>query len=99
MFRSLRIFVIVLLIFPAGCGSGGNSKLSDTLSRAVTEKKISQRKVESIMKEYEMLREKDGEIARKYADQIITAVEMGGDSSHIDAVRRLVAGKNGKVKV
>jgi len=98
MFRSLQIFVLISFCL-GSCGSPGTSKLSDALAKAVKEKKISEKKVESIMKEYELLRDRDKTIARKFADQILTAIQMGGDSSHIDAVRRSVAAKDGKIKV
>ena len=98
MFSFLRISFIAFL-FLTSCGTQGESELSKALSGAVKEKKVSQRKMDSIMKEYETLRDRDREASRKYVDGILNALEMGGDSSHIDVVRRLVEEKNGKAKV
>ena len=96
MFRFLRISCIAILFFLTSCSE---SELSKALTEAVKQKKVSQRKMDSIMKEYEMLRDKDRDISRKYVDGILNALEMGGDSSHIDVVRRLVVEEDGKVKV
>jgi hypothetical protein len=99
MFRFMKISFIVILFFVSGCGSKGESRLSKALSGAVKQKKVSQKKMDSIMKEYDMLLEKDRDVSRKYVDGILNALEMGGDSSHIDVVRRLISVKDGKAKV
>src|SRR5688500_13470426 len=99
MFRFLRISYITILFFLTACGTKGESELSKALSGAVKQKKVSQRKMDSIMKEYDMLREKDRDISRKYVEGIFNALEMGGDSSHVDVVRRLVVEEDGKAKV
>lgn len=99
MFRFLRISFIAILFFLTGCISKGESELSKALSAAVKQKKVSQTKMNSIMKEYDMLRDKDRDISRKYLEEILNALEMGGDSSHIDVVRRLVVQEDGKAKV
>ena len=91
MLRSLFILLIAILTL-SGCGTKGESELSKALSGAVKEKKVSQRKMDSIMKEYETLQDRDKKISRKYVESILNALKMGGDSSHIDVVRKLVAG-------
>lgn len=55
--------------------------------------------MENILEEYEQLREKDKGIAREYALKIVSAIEMGADSSHIDVVRRRVVRRPAKVEV
>jgi hypothetical protein len=99
MFRFLRISFVVIFFFFTGCGTQGESDLSKALSDAVRQKKVSQRKMDSIMKEYDMLRDEDMDITRKYVEAILNALKMGGDSSHIDVVRRMLAVEDGKVRV
>jgi len=63
------------------------------LSGAVKEKKVTQSKMESILKEYDKLSDEDKSTAREYVDLILSAIEMGGDSTHIDAARKHVLRK------
>lgn len=88
----LRSFVIVSLLVCSACVPKTTSELKDALSLAVKQDKISPKKMESILKEHEMLREEDKEKAREYVLQIVNAIKMGGDSSHIEVVRKQVAG-------
>jgi predicted solute-binding protein len=80
---------VFLLVLALGC-SKGESQLSKALSTAVKEKKVSMKKMESILQEYEKLHDEDKIIAREYLNQILNAIEMGGDSTHIDVVRRQI---------
>lgn len=100
---SMRRFILYLLIIlsvSAGCSSRGKSQLSKGLTLAVKEKKISQTKMEAILTEYNNLREDDKKTAQEYVLQVLSAIEMGGDSSHIDAVRRqILKSKSSKTKV
>ena len=98
MFSFVRLSFIAFLLV-SSCGIKGESELSKALSGAVKENKVSQRKMNSIIKEYEMLRDRDRETSRKYVDGILNALKMGGDSSHIDVVRRLLVEEDGKAKV
>ena len=87
MTRTVLCLLSVLALAGA-CFSGGESKLSKALTVAVKEKKISQKKVETILAEYDKIRDDDKKKAQEYVTQVLNAIEMGGDSSHIDAVRR-----------
>lgn len=92
--RHLPTAVLLLVLMVAGsCATKGHSDLENALTTAVKEKKLSEKKMEIILKEYDILRDQDKEKAKIYVEQVVKAVEMGGDSSHIDAVRRLAAGK------
>lgn len=88
----LVAIVAVIALIASACTSKGHSDLDKALSVAVKENKLSEKKKEIILKEYEILRKEYPERAKIYVDQVVKAVEMGGDSSHIDAVRRLAAG-------
>ena len=84
----------------AACVSEGESSLTKALSGAVKDQKISTQKMEYILAEYEKLRDEDKKVARDYAEAVINAIEMGGDSSHIDVARKQVLRRvNGNVKV
>ena len=100
-----RIFpphLLVILLLAGGCNTKSQSELSKALSGAVKEKKLSQKKMENILQEYGKLRDEDREKAREYVLQVLNTIEMGGDSSHLEVVRKQVlekkAGK-GKAKV
>lgn len=97
MVKSLSIFFVLLLLLSCACTSKSQSELSKALTVAVKENKISKEKMEDILIEYELLRENEKEKARKYADQIVKALEMGADSSHIDVVRKQVSANLKKV--
>lgn len=86
------------LLFSAACTSEGPSALRNSLRDAVQEKRLSADKMEKILQEYEALREKDPEKAREYVLRIVSAIEMGGDSSHIDVVRKQVQPRGDKMK-
>jgi len=89
----LLAIVAALALTASACASKGHSDLEDALSVAVKERKLSEKKREIILKEYDILRDEDKQKAKTYVEQVVKAVEMGGDSSHIDAVRRLAAGQ------
>jgi hypothetical protein len=44
------------------------------------------------LKEHEMLRDQDHDKAKEYVLQLMNAIKMGGDSTHIDVVRRQILG-------
>jgi hypothetical protein len=90
MTRPYCISLIFILSLLGSCTSVSQSELSKALSAAVKENKISQNKMETILKEFETLRDEDKEQAREYAVKVVSALEMGGDSSHLDVVRRQV---------
>lgn len=89
MLRIITCLCLILLL-TAGCSSGGESRLSKALNLAVKEKKITREKLEIILVEYNSVWDDDKKKAQEYVTQILSAIEMGGDSSHIDAVRRQV---------
>lgn len=91
MYR-ITIIAAAIALSVSACTSKGHSALEDALSIAVKEKKLSEKKKEIILKEYEILKDENREKAKTYVDQVVKAVEMGGDSTHIDAVRSLAAG-------
>jgi hypothetical protein len=96
-----RILNLLLVCLLAGaCVSKSESNLTKALSAAVKEQKISAQKMERILAEYDRLRDEDKKVAHDYAMVVLNAIEMGGDSSHIDAARKQVLRRvNGKVKV
>jgi hypothetical protein len=96
--RLRTFFIFSLILSLSACGSHGSSALSDALATAVKEKRLSVKKKEFILTEYQKLRDEDKVKAREYVDQIVSAVKMGGDSSHIDAARMQVI-RSSKFKV
>lgn len=82
--------LFLILLLTAGCSSEGESRLSKALNLAVKEKKITREKLEIILVEYNSVWDDDRKKAQEYVTQILSAIEMGGDSSHIDAARRQV---------
>lgn len=80
--------LIALTLLFGACSSKGHSELQKALSTAVSDEKLSPLQMENILKEYDALRDNDKEKARQYVEQIVTAIEMGADSSHIDVVRK-----------
>lgn len=90
MTRTALCLLLSFLALAGACFSGGESKLSKGLTVAVKEKKITQEKVETILAEYENIRDDDKKKAQEYVTQVLSAIQMGGDSSHIDAVRRQI---------
>ncbi len=88
--RLRAVFIISMIFFLAACANKGSSALSDALTTAVKEKKLSPKKKEFILAEYDKIRDQNKVKAREYAGQVITAIQMGGDSSHIDAARMQV---------
>lgn len=101
MIRWCCMVSFLLVCFLVGaCVSKDESKLTKALSGAVKDQKISAEKMERILAEYDKLREEDKKIAHDYASVVLNAIEMGGDSSHIDAARKQMLRRvNGKVKV
>jgi hypothetical protein len=96
----MRVYAIIFIFVISGaCSSKGESALSKGLAVAVREKKITQKKMEYILAEYDKLRDEDKTKAREYVDEVLNAIEMGGDSTHIDAARRLVLRRQGERKV
>ena len=96
----MRFYTLVVIVLMSGaCSSKGESALSKGLSLAVKEKKLTQKKMEYILTEYDKLRDDDKSKAREYVDQVLNAIEMGGDSTHIDAARRQVLRRQGERKV
>lgn len=91
MRRSTLTFFLMLFIL-AAC-SKGESTLSKALTAAVKERKLTQKKMEYILAEYDELRDDDKQKAREYFDQVLNAIEMGGDSTHIDVARKQVLRK------
>lgn len=94
----MRSLIIVLLL-ASGCSPTGQSDLSRSLTVAVEEKKISHQAKEQILAEYKLLREEDKAKAREFAAQIVSALEMGADSSHIDVLRKRARIDSGLKKV
>ena len=91
--------LILVCLLTAGCSSKGESSLTKALTGAVKEKKISPKKMEKILAEYDKLREEDKKVANEYVNIVRNAIEMGGDSSHIDAARKQVLQRaDGKAK-
>ena len=97
MTRLLSILCILLFLVPGACTSRDQSELAKALKVAVKEKNLSRKKMENILREYEMLRENEHDKAREYATQIINAIKMGADSSHIEVLRRRLRGDLKKV--
>lgn len=88
--RVLTLSLVFILATATRCSFTGESELSKALSTAVKEKKLSAKKKEYILDEYDRLRDEDRTKAREYSEAVVNAVEMGGDSTHIDVARRQV---------
>ena len=84
-------FFIILLVF-TGCTSKSHSDLNKALAAAVKDQKISNKKMRDILQEHEILNDRDDYKAKEYVLKLINTIEMGGDSSHIDVVRKQVLG-------
>ena len=84
-------FFIILLVF-TGCTSKSHSDLNKALAAAVKDQKISNKKMRDILQEHEILNDRDDDKAKEYVLKLINTIEMGGDSSHIDVVRKQVLG-------
>ncbi len=85
----VRISLIVILLF-AGCSPKGPTDLSRALQAAVKDHKLSVMKMENIISEYNLLQKNDKEKAGEYVVKVLNVIKMGGDSSHIDVIRRQV---------
>ena len=88
-------FFISILLFSGSCASKGKTELSRALATAVKDKKISSKKMENVLEEYQKLRDDDRKRASEYALQVLGAIEMGGDSTHIDAARKTALRRTG----
>lgn len=88
--RFYSLFLIILLLVAGACASKGESQLSKALSAAVKEKKVTPKKMEYILAEYNKLQDEDKAKAHEYVNQVLNAIEMGGDSTHIDVARKQV---------
>jgi hypothetical protein len=91
-----RSFIILLVLF-AACTPASETALTKALQAAVKDKKVSAQKMERIIREYEVLRKEDKAKSAEYVDKVVSVIEMGGDSSHIDVIRKQFQG--GKAKV
>ena len=98
--RLLFLSLAFILSIATSCSYKGESELSKTLSIAVKEKKLSPKKKEYILKEYDRIRDEDKSKAREYLKAVVNALEMGGDSTHVDAAtRQVITKKVDKVSV
>lgn len=82
-------FIIILLLF-TGCTSKSHSELNKALAAAVKDQKISNNKMRDILQEHEILIDRDDVKAREYGLKLLNVIEMGGDSTHIDLVRKQI---------
>jgi hypothetical protein len=73
--------------------------LSESLAGAVKEKRLSQQRMQSIIAEHDKLRDEDKSKARDYVEQVVGAIEAGGDSTHIEAARKMALRRQGEKKV
>jgi hypothetical protein len=87
--RITKILLIVLLL-TGSCTSPTQSKLSKALVAAVKDQKVSEKKMQDILREEAQLRDEDRVKANDYALKILNVLEMGGDSSHLDVIRKQI---------
>ena len=87
------LLIVLMLFFLAGCSSGSESKLDKALTSAVKDRKLSEKKKQSILAEYNRLMEQDRAKAHQYVETILNAIQMGGDSTHIDVARKQLLGR------
>lgn len=99
MHKTLPLICLLALLLPVSCIPGSPSELTRSLNIALKEKKISAQKMESILEEYQQLKKRDKDIAREYVLKIVSAIEMGADSTHIDVLRRRMVRPPVKVEV
>ena len=52
--------------------------------------------MENVLEEYQKLKDDDRKRASEYALQVLSAIEMGGDSTHIDAATKTVLKRTGE---
>ncbi len=84
-----RTSLIIILTF-AGCSPKRPTDLSRALQAAVKDDKLSVKKMENIISEFNLLQKNDKEKSREYVVKVLNVIKMGGDSSHIDVVRRQI---------
>jgi hypothetical protein len=87
--RIINILLIAILL-ASSCTSQTQSKLSKALAAAVKDEKVSKKKMQDILKEEANLRDEDRVKANDYALKILNVLEMGGDSSHVDVIRKQI---------
>lgn len=83
--------IIILLLF-TGCTSKSYSDLNKALAAAVKDQKISNKKMRDILQEHEILIDRDDVKAREYGLKLLNVIEMGGDSTHLDVIRKQILG-------
>jgi hypothetical protein len=64
--------------------------MSNPLAEAVKERKISPRKAKQVQDEYANLPDS---LQDKYVDAVIAILNAGGDSTHLDVVRKRITKK------
>jgi hypothetical protein len=89
---SFRIFTFLfcIVLFAGACTSKTQSRLSKALIAAVKDDKISEKQMQDILEEEAKLREENRVKANDYALKILNVLEMGGDSSHLEVVRKQI---------
>ena len=85
MGNKLLIFFLLVML-----SCSGKSGLELRLENAVKDRKLSRQKSALILKEYDSISNKDEIKAANYAKRIREILDVGGDSSHVDLVRRQV---------
>lgn len=85
---------IILFIITLSCKKK-NDPISEPLSNAFIEGKISNAKLSEILKEYAEVSVKDDSLGNIYVEMIIEVIDGGGDSTHIDKAREKFLKANG----
>jgi hypothetical protein len=83
-------FLMIILCFCLGCTGQGKSDLSRGLIAMKKDRKISEKKSQVILKEYDSLQKADSDKSKLYSTQLLTIIKYGGDSSHLDQARRQI---------
>ena len=84
MLKRSSLFIIVTLLFSLACNDERNA-LDGHMEKAIKYRKVSAAKAQVIKDEYASLPDS---LQGKYATSIIKILEAGGDSSHIEVIRR-----------
>lgn len=92
----MKKLILIVFLFALGCTA--KDPLAKPLKAALADRKITKNKVSEIQKEYATLNDKDSEKAEEYVKRVTAVIEIGGDSSHIDLVRKQVLSKKTVVK-
>jgi hypothetical protein len=84
MKNTIKISLLLLVVAVISCRKGEDA-FTRPLDQAIKERKISKQKALQIRQEYAKLPDT---LQNKYVKAVTAILEAGGDSTHVDVVRR-----------